>query len=177
MEEKPWTGILLGYSSQSKGYKVYNPQTGKVETSRDVRFYEEESYYPQVLDGASFEDEGSNEVIKVISLGSTVTSVSGIKELERGEITQTRLEGRERNIVVRFEGSGEKGEAQEERAEEEEPILVMRRRSTRESRPPKRLSAKKKVELLEYDYWGGANQHEGSITISRQEVVGGGIEG
>ena len=63
-----------------------------------------------------------------------MTSESGFKEVERGEIIETRLEGRERNIVVRFKGSGENGEAQEERAEEEEPIAAMRRRSTRESR-------------------------------------------
>ena len=134
MEEKSWTGILVGYAHQSKGYRVYNPQTRMVETSRDVRFSEEESYYPQVLDGASFEEEGSTEVVEVINSGSTVTFESGTKEFERGEVIETNLEAR-----------GEVGDSQEERVEEKEVNAA--RRSTRESRPPERLTANKKGEL------------------------------
>ena len=48
---------------------MYNPHTTKIETSRDVRFSEEESYYPQEVDEKSFEDEGSTEVVEVISSG------------------------------------------------------------------------------------------------------------
>ncbi len=48
----------MGYTIQSKGYTVYNPQNRKVETSRDVRFSEDKRYYSQVVDGTSFGVEG-----------------------------------------------------------------------------------------------------------------------
>ena len=64
MSEKSWTGILVGYSPRSKGYRIYNPKSGRVETSRDVRFSEEERYFPQEPMSQVFKDEGlaENEV-------------------------------------------------------------------------------------------------------------------
>lgn len=44
LEAKAEKGIFLGYSSQSKGYRIYNLQTGKVLVSRDVVFDEESSW-------------------------------------------------------------------------------------------------------------------------------------
>ena len=40
LDEKSEKGIFLGYSSQSKGYRVYNLQTKKLIISRDVEFDE-----------------------------------------------------------------------------------------------------------------------------------------
>ncbi|GMI94896.1 hypothetical protein HRI_003159000 [Hibiscus trionum] len=37
-------GIFVGYSSSSKAYKVYQPQTGKLIVSRDVHFVEDEEW-------------------------------------------------------------------------------------------------------------------------------------
>ncbi|KAL4318060.1 hypothetical protein GQ457_18G019390 [Hibiscus cannabinus] len=37
-------GIFVGYSSSSKAYKVYQPQTGKLIISRDVHFLEDEEW-------------------------------------------------------------------------------------------------------------------------------------
>ena len=39
--------ILLGYSSNKKGYKCYCPVSQKVFNSMDVTFFEEQSYYPK----------------------------------------------------------------------------------------------------------------------------------
>ena len=44
LEGKAEKGIFLGYSSQSKGYRVYNPQNNKVQVSRDVVFDEDASW-------------------------------------------------------------------------------------------------------------------------------------
>jgi transposase InsO family protein len=40
LEEKSEVGIFVGYCSQSKGYRIYNPKTKKVIISRDVKFDE-----------------------------------------------------------------------------------------------------------------------------------------
>jgi hypothetical protein len=39
--------IFLGYSSQKKGYKCYDPTSHKIYTSRDVTFFENESFYKE----------------------------------------------------------------------------------------------------------------------------------
>ncbi|CAL2225681.1 unnamed protein product [Prunus armeniaca] len=44
LEEKSEVGIFLGYSSQSKGYRIYNPKTKKFLISRDVEFDESASW-------------------------------------------------------------------------------------------------------------------------------------
>ncbi|XP_074362133.1 uncharacterized protein LOC141702330 [Apium graveolens] len=44
LEDKVDKEILLGYSSQSKGYWVYNPQNNKLQVSRDVVFDENASW-------------------------------------------------------------------------------------------------------------------------------------
>ncbi|KAK4406314.1 Retrovirus-related Pol polyprotein from transposon TNT 1-94 [Sesamum angolense] len=41
LEEKTEKGIFLGYSTQSKGYRIYNLKTKKLIISRDVEFDEE----------------------------------------------------------------------------------------------------------------------------------------
>jgi hypothetical protein len=40
LDNKAEKGIFLGYSSQSKGYRVYNIETGKISVSRDVKIDE-----------------------------------------------------------------------------------------------------------------------------------------
>lgn len=42
--EKAEPGIFVGYSLVSKAYKIYQPQTGKVISSRDVQFLEDEKW-------------------------------------------------------------------------------------------------------------------------------------
>ena len=44
LDEKTEKGIFLGYSTQSKGYRVYNIRTKKLIISRDVEFDEDASY-------------------------------------------------------------------------------------------------------------------------------------
>ncbi|CAH9134446.1 unnamed protein product [Cuscuta epithymum] len=44
LEDKAEKGIFLGYSSKSKGYRIYNFETKKLVTSRDVEFDEQASW-------------------------------------------------------------------------------------------------------------------------------------
>jgi hypothetical protein len=44
LDKKSEPDIFVGYSSSSKAYKVYQPQTGKIIVSRDVFFNEEEKW-------------------------------------------------------------------------------------------------------------------------------------
>ena len=43
LDDKAEKGICFGYSSQSKGYRVYNPDTHKIQVSGDVVFDENAS--------------------------------------------------------------------------------------------------------------------------------------
>ncbi|GKU91769.1 hypothetical protein SLEP1_g5591 [Rubroshorea leprosula] len=40
LDHRAEVGIFIGYSSQSKGYRVFNVRTGKIEVSRNVKFNE-----------------------------------------------------------------------------------------------------------------------------------------
>ncbi|KAL4309595.1 hypothetical protein GQ457_01G033490 [Hibiscus cannabinus] len=44
LDERAWRGIFVGYSSQSKGYRIYNLESKMIVVSRDVIFYED-SYW------------------------------------------------------------------------------------------------------------------------------------
>lgn len=44
LKEKAKKGIFLSHSSQSKGYRVYNPQFNKFQISRDIVFDENASW-------------------------------------------------------------------------------------------------------------------------------------
>ena len=43
-DKKPEKYIFVGYSSESKAYKLYNPVSGKLTISRDVVFNEAASW-------------------------------------------------------------------------------------------------------------------------------------
>lgn len=44
LDDKSEKCIFVGYSEQSKSYKLYNPISKKVIVSRDVKFKEEEAW-------------------------------------------------------------------------------------------------------------------------------------
>ncbi|KAL4385296.1 hypothetical protein GQ457_15G029610 [Hibiscus cannabinus] len=44
LDKRAWRGIFVGYSSQSKGYRIYNLESKMIVVSRDVIFYED-SYW------------------------------------------------------------------------------------------------------------------------------------
>jgi transposase InsO family protein len=44
LDKKAIPGIFVGYSSVSKAYKVYHPQSGKMTVSRDVHFIEDQQW-------------------------------------------------------------------------------------------------------------------------------------
>ncbi|KAL4282230.1 hypothetical protein GQ457_03G037800 [Hibiscus cannabinus] len=49
LDKKAIPGIFVGYSSVSKAYKVYHPQTGKMTISRDVQFNKDEKWNWMIL--------------------------------------------------------------------------------------------------------------------------------
>ena len=63
--------ILIGYSSEQKGYKCFNPSTRKVRVSRDVVFDESASWYtpeptppePSTNDLENTKDDGQLRLI------------------------------------------------------------------------------------------------------------------
>ena len=137
MGEKSWTGILMGYAHRSKGYRVYDPRSGRVETSRDVRFSEEEKYYPVEPPSQGFRDES----VRVVEV-----------EPERVESEVTSERPRE------SVGSGqvEREEVSEQEEEPEMPVReevqAVQRRSTRVRFAPEKLTASKPGEL--YSMYG-----------------------
>ena len=44
LDKKAIPGIFVGYSSVSKAYKIFQPQTGNMVISRDVHFMENEKW-------------------------------------------------------------------------------------------------------------------------------------
>jgi hypothetical protein len=128
MGEKSWTGILMGYAHEAKVTVVYDPRSGRVETSRDVRFSEEEKYYPVEPPSQGFGDES----VRVVEV-----------EPERVESEVTSERPRE------SVGSGqvEREEVSEQEEEPEMPVReevqAVQRRSTRVRFAPEKLTASK----------------------------------
>ena len=44
LDDKSEKYVFVGYDSSSKGYKLYNPNSGKIVISRDVEFEEEDCW-------------------------------------------------------------------------------------------------------------------------------------
>ncbi|KAI5414317.1 hypothetical protein KIW84_058442 [Lathyrus oleraceus] len=66
LDKKAISGIFVGYSSVSKAYEVYHPQSGKVIVSRDVHFNEDQQWdwkNPQRTIG-SFNNIGNDHLEK-----------------------------------------------------------------------------------------------------------------
>lgn len=65
LDKRAKEGVLLGYSEQSKGYRVWNPEEKKIEITRDVTFSEDprtraedlEDFIPEELEIRKQEDE------------------------------------------------------------------------------------------------------------------------
>ncbi|KAL0546653.1 hypothetical protein IC582_016565 [Cucumis melo] len=81
------SGVFIGYSSISKAYKIFQPQTGKIVVSRDVHFVEDEEWNfddaekkGQTLEKMKFkffdssieeEDDMQNEIVDDASMRGT----------------------------------------------------------------------------------------------------------
>ena len=52
-DSKAWRCILVGYSSESKGYRLYDPEQRKLIVSRDVKFNKEQKN----IEISTFENE------------------------------------------------------------------------------------------------------------------------
>lgn len=63
LEEKSIKCIFIGYCSQTKAYRVYNPSTGKVIISRNTRFNDEDSWKWE--DSWQWEDKGKASAFQI----------------------------------------------------------------------------------------------------------------
>jgi hypothetical protein len=48
LDKKGWKCIFVGYSEETKSYKMYDPVTSKFIISHDVQFVENEAWYGSV---------------------------------------------------------------------------------------------------------------------------------
>jgi predicted aspartyl protease len=62
LDKKAVQGIFIGYSTISKAYKVYQPETGNIVISRDVHFVENEEW---VWNNLKVSNQASNQIINV----------------------------------------------------------------------------------------------------------------
>ena len=60
LDKKLEPNIFVGYSSSSKAYKVYQPQTGKLIVSRDVFFNEDEKWNQEQTQETSISKQKSS---------------------------------------------------------------------------------------------------------------------
>ena len=61
LDKKSISGIFVGYSSASKAYKVYHPQTKKMTVTRDVHFNEGKKWdWNNSQTGGFFLNSGNN---------------------------------------------------------------------------------------------------------------------
>ncbi|GLT43009.1 hypothetical protein SLA2020_169860 [Shorea laevis] len=71
LDERSKVGIFMGYSSQSKGYRVLNLKTQKIEISRDVKFDEELAWdwkNSQVIAASQLQEQISDEATDLVEL-------------------------------------------------------------------------------------------------------------
>ena len=61
-ESRAWEGRLVGYSTDSKSYRIYNPATKRVRESRNVVFIETPSALPRLKVGDE-EDEKNSAIL------------------------------------------------------------------------------------------------------------------
>ena len=50
-------GVFMGYPNGTKGYKIYDPKSGKIITSRDVRFAEKTFPFATKIEQTKYEEE------------------------------------------------------------------------------------------------------------------------
>ena len=145
MEERSWTGIFVGYATASKGYRVYDPRTGKIETSRDVRFSENETYYPVETVSGKFQDEGRGAEPEEIEFHSTVTTQSqGVSKPPAAQ--EIRQETEQAPVSEEVEQQHRQEETEQEEGENRTETVELRR-SRRVRWAPEKLTASEMGEL------------------------------
>ena len=60
--------VFLGYSSNQKGYKCFDPVTKKYFVTMDVQFFENQSFFKSSSEGEQTDKQVSNSVILVSEL-------------------------------------------------------------------------------------------------------------
>ena len=70
LDKKATTGIFVGYSTSSKAYRVFQPDTGRFIVSRDVYFVEDEQW--------SWED--SNRANQIPSKSRHLSTVNPLEQ-------------------------------------------------------------------------------------------------
>jgi Reverse transcriptase (RNA-dependent DNA polymerase) len=126
--------IFLGYSSQKKGYKCYDPRNHKLYISRDVSFFENEPYYQTSEQGNA---QGQPTTLSPNNfMFPDETNQEQVEYADEEQVGETN--------VISSGGEEERNESSEEQPQEEitlrneEPTQdenTLRRKSTRQTRP------------------------------------------
>jgi hypothetical protein len=122
--------IFLGYSSQKKGYKCYDPKDKKLYISRDVFILENEPYF-KISEGKYCDHNSSNGFMLPCD-----TNLEGRKICVENHIHVGDQEN-EDNMAPQEEVGIEEHEDKEEAENQRDEIPI--RRSSRQTRPSSRL--------------------------------------
>eukprot|EP00253_Pinus_taeda_P022296 PITA_22296 len=87
--------LFIGYSEESKAYRLYMPSTKKFFVSRDVQFIEEEAWDGSIektvnVKNCLFHDEDEEEVVEVHPQTAAPTQGQQVTPLRRNESTSPR---------------------------------------------------------------------------------------
>lgn len=143
LDRKTIASIFIGYSTESKGYRLYNPSNGKVYISRDIVFFEQEKG-SMLIENSRAKNE---KHFFVFPENSTEPQIEHEVEPEP-QVNPNVIEPIENNIDFEQESSSTYSSASEGEAsiidEEYIPLENVEipkevRRSEREKRPPRNL--------------------------------------
>jgi hypothetical protein len=149
----------LGYSSNKKGYKCYDPKSKRLYISRDVTFVENEPYYKNKIEIHSVSEQ--NQVKKMIPPQPIGGNYSNENE-DIGEVSEN---------LEHQDAQDNQGHEIEE--EIQEPINL--RRSSRQSQPSTRLRDYVTYEVRYpiqnfISYKHVSNEHKAFISSIQKEV-------
>jgi Reverse transcriptase (RNA-dependent DNA polymerase) len=117
--------IFLGYSSQKKVYKCYDPKNHKLYISRDVSFFENEPYYQTREQGNA---QGQPVILSPNNfMFPEETNQEQVEHRDEAQVGETS--------TIPSGGEEERNEPSEEPTQEES----LRRKSARQIRPPVKL--------------------------------------
>lgn len=111
LEPRAWEGRLVGYSTDSKSYRIYNPATKRVRESRNVVFIETPSALPRLEvggfdDGDFTYDEGDDLVRDVRDHTSNIDIHGPSPNIDAADPFVTTLIGQIHDVTNRDIGIG-----------------------------------------------------------------------
>ncbi|KAL0746003.1 hypothetical protein Bca101_101497 [Brassica carinata] len=137
LEAKSIKAMMIGYSTTQKGYKCFVPETRRVLVSRDVKFFEEKSYYEdkdwkELLDLSQPSDRATSlrQILEGLGIGMSqesnedqspeVQEAEEPSHLDHEGGNETRTQNREETSREESSGSGSHDQAVESNDQQEE---------------------------------------------------------